>query len=75
LIDVLKVQRGSFTESGGGRYAFVLGEDGLATKRAVQFGTRSVSELEVISGLSEGERIIVSSVTDFEDHDTIQIVD
>jgi len=75
LIDVLKVQRGSFTESGGGRYAFVLGEDGLATKRAVQFGTRSVSELEVISGLSEGERIIVSSVTEFEDHDTIQIVD
>lgn len=75
LIDVLKVQRGSFTESGGGRYAFVLGNDGLATKRAVQFGTRSVSELEVISGLSEGDRIIISSVTDFEDHDIIQIVD
>ena len=74
LIDVLKVQRGSFTDSGGGRYAFVLEEDGLARKRPVQFGTRSVSELEIVSGLEEGERIIISSVTEFEEHDTIQIV-
>lgn len=74
LIGVLKVQRGSFTDSGGGRFAFVLGDDGLAVKRTVQFGTRSVSELEIVSGLEEGESIIISSVAEFEDHDTIQVV-
>jgi HlyD family secretion protein len=74
LLGVLKVQRGSFTDSGGGRYAFVLGEDGLAVKRPVQLGARSVAEVEIVSGLAEGERVIISSVAEFEDHDTIQIV-
>jgi HlyD family secretion protein len=74
LIDVLKVQRGSFTDSGGGRHAFVLGDDGLAVKRPVQLGARSVAEVEIVSGLAEGERVIISSVAEFEDHDTIQVV-
>lgn len=75
LIDVLKLQRGSFTDSMGGRYAFVLGDDGLAVKRPVQLGARSVGEVEVLGGLAEGERVIISSVAEFEDHDTIQVVD
>jgi HlyD family secretion protein len=75
LFDVLKLQRGSFTDSGGGRYAFVLDGNGLAVKRPVQLGARSVSEVEVLGGLAEGDRVIISSVAEFEDHDTIQIVD
>lgn len=75
LKDVLKVQRGSFTDSGGGRSAFVLGDDGIAVRRPVQFGVRSVAELEILSGLAEGERVIISSVSEFEDHDIIQVVD
>ena len=59
----------------GGRYAFVLGDDGLAVKRPVQLGARSVGEVEVLGGLAEGERVIISSVAEFEDHDTIQVVD
>lgn len=74
LIDVLKIQRGSFTDSGSGRYAFVLGEDGLATRRPVQLGARSAAEIEIVTGLAEGERVIISSVADFEDHETIQVV-
>jgi HlyD family secretion protein len=74
LLDVLKVQRGSFTDSGSGRSAFVLGDDGLAVRRPIQLGARSVNEVEVLSGLTEGDRIIISSVAEFEDHDTIQVV-
>lgn len=74
LLDVLKVQRGSFTDGGSGRYAFVLGDDGLAVRRPVQLGARSVNEVEIVAGLAEGERIIISSVAEFEDHDTIQVV-
>ena len=74
LINVLKLQRGSFTDSGGGRYAYVLGSEGVAIKRPVQLGARSVAEVEIVSGLAEGERVIISSVAEFEDHDTIQVV-
>jgi HlyD family secretion protein len=74
LIDVLKVQRGSFTDSSGGRYAYVLGGDGLAVRRPVQLGARSVAEVEIVSGLAEGERVIISSVAEFEDHASIQVV-
>jgi HlyD family secretion protein len=75
LLDVLKLQRGSFAESGGGRSAFVLSEDGLAHRRSVRLGARSAGEVEVLVGLSEGERVIISSIAEFEDYDTIQIVD
>jgi HlyD family secretion protein len=74
LSDVLKVQRGSFTDSGSGRYAFVLGSDGLAVRRTVQLGARSVAEVEILGGLAEGDRVIISSVAEFEDHDVIQVV-
>jgi HlyD family secretion protein len=74
LVDVLKVQRGSFTDSGSGRYAFVLGSDGLAVRRTVQLGARSVAEVEILGGLAEGDRVIISSVAEFEDHDVIQVV-
>jgi HlyD family secretion protein len=74
LLDVLKIQRGSFTDGGSGRYAFVLGDDGLAVRRPVQLGARSVAEVEIVSGLAEGERVIISSVAEFEDHASIQVV-
>ena len=73
--DVLKLQRGSFTEGGSGRVAFVLGDDGLAVKRPIELGIRSVSEIQILGGLAEGDRVIISSIADFEEYDTIQIVD
>jgi HlyD family secretion protein len=75
LHDVLKLQRGSFTDSGGGRVAFVLGDDGLAIKRPVQLGVRSVSEIQILAGLEEGDRVIISSIAEYEDYDMIQVVD
>jgi len=75
LRSVLKVERGSFAESNGGRYAFVLGVDGLAERRPIQVGARSVSEVEILSGLAEGEQIIISSINEYDDYDTIQIID
>jgi HlyD family secretion protein len=75
LIGVLKLQRGSFTDSGGGRSAFVLTEAGLAERREIHLGARSVAEVEILSGLSEGDLVIISSIAEFEDYDTIQIID
>lgn len=75
LINVLKLQRGAFTDSGGGRYAFVLSEAGLAERREVRLGARSAGEVEILSGLNEGDKVIISSIAEYEDYDTIQIVD
>jgi HlyD family secretion protein len=75
LINVLKVQRGAFTDSGGGRYAFVLAGDGLAERREIRLGARSAAEVEIVSGLNAGEEIIISSIAEFENLDTLQIVD
>ncbi len=75
LIGVLKLQRGAFTDSGGGRYAFVLNGAGLAERREIRLGARSAAEVEVVSGLNAGDQVIISSIAEFENYDTIQIVD
>ena len=63
--NVLKVPRGPFLESGGGRLVYVV-ENGVATKRDVTVGASSVSEVEIRSGLKEGEKVIVSDYSDFQ---------
>lgn len=63
--DVLKVDRGPFVESGGGRLAYVI-ENGMAVLRPVEIGSLSVSEAQVVSGLEEGDRIIISDTARFE---------
>src|SRR5256886_1652804 len=63
--DVLKVARGAFVESGGGRVAYVVNGT-LASRRPIALGATSVNEVEVVSGLHEGETIVVSDTTPFE---------
>jgi HlyD family secretion protein len=63
--DVLKVGRGAFIESGGGRVAYVVNGK-LASRRPIALGATSVNEVEVISGLRVGETIVVSDTTPFE---------
>jgi HlyD family secretion protein len=57
--NVLKVPCGPFLEAGGGRQAYVLA-DGLAILRPIHVGATSVSEVEIVAGLKEGERILLS---------------
>jgi HlyD family secretion protein len=61
---VLKLPRGPFVESGGGRVAYVV-EGGVAQKRAIVIGVTNVSEVEITSGLSLGENVVVSDTTPF----------
>jgi hypothetical protein len=41
-------------------------EDGLAVLRPVRIGTISVSEIEILSGLQEGEEIVLTDLTRFQ---------
>jgi HlyD family secretion protein len=70
--NVLKVPRGPFVESGGGRTAYVV-EDGVATKREIQVGSMSVSEVEIVRGLSEGDQLVVSDTSQFQGARTVLI--
>lgn len=73
--NVLKLQRGQFLDSGGGRIAYVLGDDGVAHRRAITIGARSLAAVEIASGLSEGERVVTSSLDQFQGAETVFISD
>jgi HlyD family secretion protein len=63
--NVLKVSRGQFLEAEGNRAAYVV--DGkMATRRGIETGASSVTEIEIVKGLREGEQIVVSDTTPFE---------
>jgi HlyD family secretion protein len=64
--DVVKVARGAFVESGGGRVVWVV-NGSSAVRRSVTLGASSVNEVEVVNGLSPGETIVVSDTTPFGD--------
>ena len=69
---VLKTARGPFLESGGGRSVYVV-EGGIATRRPVEVGAVSVAEVEILRGLAEGQRIVVSDTSIFEGANTVLI--
>lgn len=72
LDNVLKVERGAFVDAG----SFVYKVDGsLATRQPVKLGAMSVGEVQILSGLKEGDQIIVSSVSDFGDAPEIRLSD
>ncbi len=73
--NVLKLQRGQFLDSGGGRIAYVLGDDGVAHRRAITIGARSLAAVEIASGLSEGERVVTSSLDQFQGAESVFISD
>ncbi len=72
---VLTLQRGQFLESGGGRVAYVLDGGGLAIRKAIDIGARSLSAVEIAEGLAEGDRVVISSVEQFRGAETVLITD
>jgi HlyD family secretion protein len=70
--DVLKVPRGPFLDSGGGRQIYVVA-DGLATLRQIRTGATSVGEVEILEGLAAGEQIVLSDLTLFNGAKTVLI--
>jgi HlyD family secretion protein len=72
---VLMLQRGQFLESGGGRTAYVLDGEGLAIRKSITIGARSLSAIEVTAGLNEGDQVIISSVDQFRGADSVLITD
>jgi HlyD family secretion protein len=72
--DVLKVARGPFLDSGGGRLAYIVHDD-IAVRAKIQTGATSISEVEILEGLSPGDQIIVSNLGEFERVETVRLTD
>ena len=58
--DVLQVRRGQFLDSSGGKFAYKV-TDGIAQKTPIAIGARSLSHIELLSGLQENDQIIISN--------------
>lgn len=69
---VLKVPRGPFLEGGGGKQVYVL-SDGLATLQPIEVGATSVSEVEIVEGLKEGDQILLSGTEQFNGAKTVLV--
>jgi len=63
-LNILQVKRGQFLESDGGRYAYLI-KNGLAEKTTITTGARSLSHVEILQGLSDGDQIIISGTDSF----------
>ncbi|HZG08669.1 MAG TPA: HlyD family efflux transporter periplasmic adaptor subunit [Allosphingosinicella sp.] len=65
---------GPYLQETSGRWVFVLAADGAtAERRPVRLGARNDNQIVVEDGLAPGERVIVSSYRDFEQHDRLRL--
>ncbi|MGH9382230.1 MAG: efflux transporter periplasmic adaptor subunit, partial [Thermoanaerobaculia bacterium] len=69
---VLMVERGPFLEQDGGRFAWVV-DGGSAVRRPIRAGAASLNAVEILEGLREGERIVVSGADRFDNADRVRI--
>lgn len=63
--NALQVQNGPFYDHSADGVFVVNASGGIAVRRAVQFGRKTTDAIEIIEGLSPGERIVTSSYESF----------
>jgi HlyD family secretion protein len=68
--NVLKLPRGAFVEASGGRSAYVV-DGSMASRRAITLGSIGASEVEILTGLREGDRVILSDTSPFGNANTL----
>ena len=74
LRDVLKVGRPAFGQAQQTIGMFVLTPDGSeAVRTSVKLGRNSVSTIEIIEGLKEGDRVIISDTSALDSYDRIRV--
>jgi len=70
----LLLPNGAFVNDTGGSWAFVVAADGEhVDKRALRLGRRNNNQVEVLSGLAPGEKVIVSGYTPFGKAERLQL--
>jgi HlyD family secretion protein len=69
----LLIPRGSYFQSSGGQFVYVLNSQGEAFKRYIKLGSQNPSYYQVLDGLDAGETIITSSYDEFKNYESIKL--
>jgi HlyD family secretion protein len=65
---------GSWLDSGGGNSAFVVDADGRhARRRPIRTGARNPEQVEILSGLQPGDRIVTSNTAAYDKSGVLNI--
>ena len=72
--EAILVKRGTFFQTTGGRWIYVLSKDGShAYRRNISIGRQNPSYYEVTEGLEQGEQVITSGYEGFRDFERLEI--
>ena len=70
--EALLIPNGTFYQDTGGNWIFVLTPDGSeAVRRNVRLGRRNADFIEVIDGLTPGEKVVLSSYSGYREMDRL----
>lgn len=70
--EAILIPKGSFFQSTGGNWIFVVSPDGKeAYRRKIRIGRQNPQYYEVLEGLEAGEKVIVSSYESFKDNEVL----
>jgi len=69
----LLIPRGSYFQSSGGQFVYVLNNQGEAFKRYIKLGSQNPSYYQVLEGLEAGETIITSSYDEYKNYESIKL--
>ncbi|MFB9068352.1 efflux RND transporter periplasmic adaptor subunit [Pseudofulvimonas gallinarii] len=73
LADVLYVGRPAFGQPNSQTTLFRIDADGRAVRVPVQLGRASVNLIEVVQGLQEGDKVILSDTSAWDQHDRLRL--
>jgi len=72
--EAIIIPRGSFYQNTGGKWVYVLNDDGTkAVRRNVRIGRQNPQYYEVLEGLEPGEKVIISSYDNYGEKDELII--
>lgn len=69
----LVLPSGPFLERSGGDWAMVMAGNHRAERRPIKIGRRSADQVEILSGLKPGDRVITSDYSTFEKVDRVDL--
>jgi HlyD family secretion protein len=68
----LVIDRGGFYQTTGGAWIFVFSDDNTAEKREIKIGRQNPQYYEVLEGLKDGEKVIISSYQNYGDKQVLK---
>jgi HlyD family secretion protein len=73
-VTAVVIPNGAFLEQTGGDWIFVLARDGRsAARRRIKLGRRNAEQLEVLSGVTPNDRVVISDYRGLERLDGIEL--